>query len=256
MDLFEHYYIVKLPTKYNKAYLQNGMTSIEIEDSTDIQFYSVKEFEKKYKLPNVSKGSRACPSIGETMKSAGYEIIEVESANVFDEKMLQYDLDRTIFKCDNVYLISRFLQRSKKRKTEIVHRTNRKLLELKNFLGNPFLTTNVNEENVMTYEAKYHDTSFDELEEKAIRLLDMNILYDVYTARKTRYGNERLVRQNICCYPFITRTRGRMVGAENGILCIEVNDCYLSQPGWWEVGKNEYRYNLKKISELYAKKNV
>lgn len=151
MDIFEHYYITKLNPKYNIARLKHGNTTINIYDKSSLEIYDVSEFQKKFVLTNTNY-SRHRPIYGleNRLKAYGNNIVDVENGiiDLFDEKVLSLDLDKTIFRWKNAYLISSYSKTNyiefKKEKTEF--QTNFHIKVLQKFF-NDNLTTFCRDEN-------------------------------------------------------------------------------------------------------------
>ena len=99
MDLYEDYYIKKCPSKYNKAQLEHGYTSIEMNDDSDFLMYTVSEFKKKYLSSNTNSGKGNKLTLFERLEKRGIEIVETDKINLFDENLLSnINLDKVWFK--------------------------------------------------------------------------------------------------------------------------------------------------------------
>lgn len=105
MDIFEYYYITRLSPKYNIARLHRGVTTFDIPDSTTLTIYSLEDFLKKYaSYQHNFKEDKPLSFEEELVLVKGKTIIDVTEINLFDKKWWKYDLDRVIFRYENLYL--------------------------------------------------------------------------------------------------------------------------------------------------------
>lgn len=144
MDIYERYYITRLDACYNTALLWHGKTSVCLNDSSDFKIYTVDEFKKKY-CQSVSHNTIAErmrgggeDSFEKMLISEGFELIELSSSklDVFNENILQYDLDKVCFKYNGIYFYSKYLQKNRKEKNKYSYETNNILLSLKTLTQN------------------------------------------------------------------------------------------------------------------------
>ena len=106
MDIWENYFIAKMPTKYNKAGTQHGYTSFEMSNLPQPTIYTLAEFKAKY-IKNEVKPRTVYPPMEERIRAEGVEIIDV-GARVNVAEYLDRDLDRVCFRYKNMYLFSRY----------------------------------------------------------------------------------------------------------------------------------------------------
>lgn len=138
MDLYEDYYIKKYPTKYNKAQLEHGYTSVELPDESKLSIYTISEFKKKFISNNIKSSDTRNLTVIERLEKKGIKIIEANKINFFDEDLLNnINLDKTWFKCGDifVYLKSAALDYKRSKKdSEITWLGNRDIIELKKLI--------------------------------------------------------------------------------------------------------------------------
>lgn len=107
MDIFEHYYIAKLQTRYNVALLHHGKTEMEIQDPSPLTLYNRKEFIEKFVNP-CKPIHRPKPvlyqTVQESLEAKGFTVVHAKRINLFDKTLLELDLDKTIFMFENVCL--------------------------------------------------------------------------------------------------------------------------------------------------------
>lgn len=195
MDIFEHYYITKLPTKYNKGLLYHGHTTVDIPDSSPMKVYTLDEFKEKYLF--CSKNSRSISpmqnmTIDEKLAYLGNTIIEVqeESINLFDDKWLKLDLDKICFKHNNFYLISNYTRTPGKYITKDAALasfvTNKKILSLKNLLNNPSFEEITEGDSKVWKATLNRDSAYNELK----NVLECTWLYESYEKNTYKTGRE------------------------------------------------------------------
>ena len=143
MDILEAYFIVKRPAKYNVVGLYHGYTSLEIPGIPEPEMYSLEEFKQKF-LPKSEKSPGVRPTIEERLRATGIEIIDIgPNINMYDEALLEKDLDRVCFRYHNYYLISRYLLSpvnklyKKKGSNRYSRRTNDIILDMKKYFSSP-----------------------------------------------------------------------------------------------------------------------
>lgn len=144
MDVFEHYYITKLPTKYNKGLLNHGYTTMYVPDSSLLTMYTLEEFKKKF-ISSFSPTPHPKPILYntciESLAAKGINVIETKEVNLLDEKLLSYDLDKTWFKHNGVFFCvypGRFDLEDKAYNGSI---TNKRLLGFSTVIKNAFSLT-------------------------------------------------------------------------------------------------------------------
>lgn len=140
MDIFERYYVSKIKTVYNVGFLEHGYTSVEINDFSELNIYTLDEFKRKYGSSGKTSKVTIRYSFEEKIKLAGNIIVELSSSKIdlFDENILKYDLDRVCFKYNDLYFYSKILKKKgdyiPKNEHLYIKRTNNTLLSLKSLL--------------------------------------------------------------------------------------------------------------------------
>lgn len=95
MRYCEKYYIAKLKPKYNIVGANEDILYIDIIDAVDFELISITEFKKKYENSIQIKTPKL--TLKEQFTNANFSIIEADSIDLFDEKILEYNLDKTAF---------------------------------------------------------------------------------------------------------------------------------------------------------------
>lgn len=181
MDILESYFIATTPTLYNTAGLYHGYTSLEIPNLKEPIIYSLDEFKAKFHhTTGKRKRPEQLPPLDTQLRELGNTIVEIDGfVDLYDEKLLQMDLDRVCFKYKNMYLISRFSARPgiriTKKEQQLSHRTNEVIQITKKYLNSPAFTTRT-EEGRVHFCSEFEARSRDE----AVRILDLLLGYCIF----------------------------------------------------------------------------
>ena len=203
MDVLESYFITKMPTKYNKAGLQHGYTAFEISNEPIPVVYSLDEFKKKFLKKATGKSSEPKLPVEERLRAAGFEILELgPRVNLFDEALLQKDLDRVCFRYRNFYLVSRYSHHLgipgyyvKKSEAQLSHRTNNVIQNVKSILCNPRLEITDLETGQVKYWLEISEKDYPSAES----FFNAGLLYDFYGVSLYRSSESfRSLRHFLC----------------------------------------------------------
>lgn len=106
IDIFEHYYIVKYNPRYNKALLQHGVTTLELVDTHEIQYYLIEEFKETFcpTIPRPEKKRKVPPTYicyDDKLKNDGIQVVYADRVDFFDPDILKLDLTNTWFRYED-----------------------------------------------------------------------------------------------------------------------------------------------------------
>ena len=201
MDFAERYFIARYPTKYNKAYVKDMYIDWEVIGLSQQTIYSVEEFKKKFVKKSKRELEPVLP-IDERLVAMGNTIIDVDGdVNLFDEKWLQMDLDRVVFRHRGIYLISRYAsipgRPHKKKEQDLSFRTNDTISALYRYFNEFAPQVRPGE-----YEMEeVHTLVFPGTKEECHKFVDavhgFPFLYDLYKIKIYR-DRERLDNMNTC----------------------------------------------------------
>ena len=235
MDIFEHYYITKLPTKYNKGLLYHGKTTVDINDPTTMTVYNIEDFKKKYMPPKTTKRQQTkrilYATIDEEYTAKGYKIIYTNKVNFFNKSLWVNDLSKTLFRFKDVYV--HIYQANDKKETTPT--ANQKVEALYKLLNN---TISLTENHVI---AKT-DGDFFTIED-AYNAFRCNV--DLEYVRK--YKNRK--KPGTSCFTNIF----------SGMISWEENEKYYMKLGFYHYGMERFSITLDKnnfivdLESIYAR---
>lgn len=134
MNLLEKYYIAKLKPKYNIRGATTDILDIEIKDSKELNMVR-KKFISKY-CRNEDVSSKRI-TFREKLTNINCKRITVDTIDLFEESTLSYNLDETVFLCNNsMFYFNDDIINYKSNNNSNLPTTNMKIIQLKKFFSN------------------------------------------------------------------------------------------------------------------------
>lgn len=195
MDILENYFIAKKPTFYNKAGLAHGYTSLEIPNLKEITIYSIEEFSAKFRPPKAQRRQlETLPPLDAQLKALGNTVLEINGfIDLYNEDLLQMNLDRVCFKYKSLYLISRFSaipgRKIKKKDQHLSRRTNECIQTAQKVMNSPSLE--VRTEKGVVHLCFEMEAATNEEAHRIFELVNFGRLYELYELG-TYWRGERL----------------------------------------------------------------
>lgn len=249
MDIMEHYYITKLEPKYNKALTKNGTTTLKFNDESELVMYDLSKFILKFSSKNQQQ--KPIITIDKQLAELGTTIINLDDGivNLFDEETLRLDLDKTIFKYNDFYLISQYNnvpgKYIKKKECGLSYRTNTAIMALFQILNNPSLKNNKNEFGENEISILVPKRNSERLKEKIDLAFSCSALYGLYYRnlnRLCRFGYD---------YNIFSNAKIRKIAQLNSYECtLSFTRYYYENVEFLEISKSYFRFDLSCIDIL------